>query len=76
LIEKLSKLEIEKSSEMSFYEKMSVNGTEHFRHLCKKMTTLSCHSLFHRFERMTRYNLGLAIVGNSLETVGSYVNKI
>jgi hypothetical protein len=29
----------------------------------------------HRFERITRYNLGLARVGNSLETVGCYTNK-
>jgi hypothetical protein len=26
----------------------------------------------HRFERITRYNLWLASIGNSLETVGSY----
>ncbi len=29
----------------------------------------------HRFERITRYNLGLASIGNSLETVGSYANN-
>jgi hypothetical protein len=29
----------------------------------------------HRFERITRYNLGLASAGNSLETVGSYANN-
>jgi hypothetical protein len=29
----------------------------------------------HRFERITRYNLGLASIGNSLETVGSYPNN-
>ncbi len=29
----------------------------------------------HRSERITRYNLGLASVGNSLETVGSYTNS-
>jgi len=28
-----------------------------------------------RFERITGYNLGLASVGNSLETVGSYANN-
>ncbi len=31
--------------------------------------------LSHRFERITRYNLGLASIGNSLETVGSIVLK-
>jgi len=31
--------------------------------------------LTHRFERITRYNLGLASIGNSLETVGSYSNN-
>jgi hypothetical protein len=29
----------------------------------------------HRFERIPRYNLGLASIGNSLETVGSYTNN-
>ena len=29
----------------------------------------------HRFERITRYNLGLASIGNSLETVRSYANN-
>jgi hypothetical protein len=29
----------------------------------------------HRFERITRYNLGLASIGKSLETVGSYANN-
>jgi hypothetical protein len=38
--------------------------------------TFSKNDLFetqhHRFERITRYNLGLASIGNSLEIVGSY----
>ncbi len=29
----------------------------------------------HRFERITRYNLGLASIGNYLETVSSYANN-
>jgi hypothetical protein len=29
----------------------------------------------HRFERITRYNLSLTSVGNSLETVGSYTYR-
>jgi hypothetical protein len=37
--------------------------------------TVSNNGYDHRFERITRYNLGLASVGNSLETVGSYVNN-
>jgi hypothetical protein len=32
-------------------------------------------SVYHRFKRITRYNLGFASIGNSLETVGSYTNN-
>jgi hypothetical protein len=38
-----------------------------------KIYNEECHE--HRFEIITRYNLGLASVGNSLETVGSYTNN-
>jgi len=31
--------------------------------------------LAHRYERITRYNLGLASIGIYLETVGSYTNN-
>jgi hypothetical protein len=38
----------------------------------KTFDNIDFSSLYHRFER---YNLGLASIGNTLETVGSYTNN-
>jgi hypothetical protein len=41
----------------------------------KDIFIVATNSTNHRFERITKYNLELASEGNSLETVGSYVNN-
>jgi hypothetical protein len=48
-------------------------GEKHFFHDDIKIIPRLWGS--HRFERISRYHLGLASIGNSLETVGSYANN-